>query len=83
MPGDGTTWEAKYEFFTTAPSPPEPFKAGAGWLPSDAASSPSGSRSHPMGGRSRRLSATSLFDAKGAAIEGGGEATGRGVRIDF
>jgi len=34
VPGDGTVWEAKYEFFTTAPTPPEELKAGAGWLPS-------------------------------------------------
>ena len=33
VPGNGTVFEAKYEFFTTAPSPPEQSMAGAGWLP--------------------------------------------------
>src|SRR4026207_587492 len=27
-------FEAKYEFYVTAPAPPEAFKTGAGWLPS-------------------------------------------------
>jgi hypothetical protein len=34
IPGRGNEFEAKYEFFTTAPSPPDQFKTGAGWLPS-------------------------------------------------
>jgi hypothetical protein len=27
-------FEAKYEYFATAPSPPDQFKSGGGWLPS-------------------------------------------------
>ncbi len=83
VPGDGTTWEAKYEFFTTAPTPPEEFKAGAGWLPSGRGVFTERITLAPDGRTYTSAIRYQLFDATGAAIEGGGEATGRGVRIDF
>ena len=83
VPGDGTTWEAKYEFFTTAPTPPEEFRAGAGWLPSGRGVFTERITLAPDGRTYTSAIRYELFDATGAAIEGGGEATGRGVRIDF
>jgi hypothetical protein len=83
VPGDGTVWEAKYEFFTTAPTPPEELKAGAGWLPSGRGVFTERITVAPDGRTFTSTIRYQLFDATGAAIEGGGEATGRGVRIDF
>ena len=83
VPGDGRVWEAKYQFFTTAPSPPEQFKAGAGWLPSGRGVFTERITVAPDGRTFTSAIRYQLFDATGAAIEGGGEATGRGVRIDF
>ena len=83
VPGDGTTWEAKYEFFTTAPTPPEEFRAGAGWLPSGRGVFTERITLAPDGRTYTSAIRYELFDATGAAIEGGGEATGRGARIDF
>ena len=83
VPGNGTVFEAKYEFFTTAPSPPDQFKAGAGWLPSGRGVFTERITVAPDGRTFTSAIRYQLFDAKGASIEGGGEATGRGVRIDF
>jgi hypothetical protein len=81
VPGDGTVFEAKYEFFTTAPLPPD--KAGAGWLPSGRGVFTERITVAPDGRTFTSAIRYQLFDAKGAAIEGAGEATGRGTRIDF
>jgi hypothetical protein len=81
--GDGTMFEAKYEFFTTAQSPPDEFKKGAGWLPSGRGAFTERITVSPDGRTFTSTMRYQLFDAKGAAIAGGGEATGRGTRIDF
>jgi len=83
IPGDGSVFEAKYEFFTTAVSPPEQFNGGAGWLPSGRGVFTERITVAPDGRTFTSTIRYQMFDAKGAAIEGGGEATGRGVRIDF
>ena len=83
VPGDGMTWEAKYEFFTTVPSAPEQFKAGAGWLPSGRGVFTERITLAPDGRTFTSTIRYQLFDAKGAAIDGGGEAIGRAVRIEF
>jgi len=81
--GDGTVFEAKYEFFTTTASPADQFKAGAGWLPSGRGVFTERITVAPAGRTFTSTIRYQLFDAKGATIEGGGEATGRGVRLDF
>ena len=83
IPGDGTTFEAKYEFFTTAASPPDQFKGGAGWLPSGRGVFTERITVAMDGKTFTSVIAYELFDAKGTKIAGGGTATGRGTRIEF
>ena len=83
IPGDGTEFEAKYEFFTTAPSPPDQFKTGAGWLPSGRGVFTERITVAKDGKTFTSVISYELFDAKGTKIPGGGTASGRGTRIDF
>ena len=62
---------------------PEEFKAGAGWLPSGRGVFTERITVAPDGRTFTSTIRYELFDPMGAAIEGAGEATGRGVRIDF
>jgi hypothetical protein len=81
--GDGTVFEAKYEFFTTAPSPPEQFSTGAGWLPSGRGIF---TERITLAADGRTFTSTmryELFDMNGQPIPGGGEGTGKGTRIGF
>ena len=81
--GDGTVFEAKYEFFTTAPSPPEQFTTGAGWLPSGRGIF---TERITLAADGRAFTSTmryELFDVNGQPIPGGGEATSKGTRIGF
>ena len=76
--------EARYEFFTTARSTADDARAAVGWLPSGRgviteiidfnpkASVPKAFTSHIR---------YELFDVNGKPISGGGEATGKAVRI--
>ena len=76
-------FEAKYEFYVTAPAPAEAFKTGAGWLPSG------------RGVFTERITITAdgqgftstiryeAFDPRGTPVAGDGEATGKGQRIRF
>ena len=76
-------FEAKYEFYVTAPSPPEAFKTGAGWLPSGRGVF---TERITIAADSQSFTSTiryEAFDTKGQPAEGGGEATGRGIRIRF
>jgi hypothetical protein len=83
VPGAGNVFEAKYEFFTTVASPPDQFKTGAGWLPSGRGVFTE-QITVAMDGRTfTSVIRYELFDATGAAVTGGGSATGRGTRIDF
>jgi len=83
VPGNGAVFEAKYEFFTTAAPLPEEFKAGAGWLPSGRGVFTERITVAPDGKTFTTTIRYELFDKDGRAVEGGGEAAGRGVRIDF
>ena len=65
------------------PSAPEQFKAGAGWLPSGRGVFTERITLAPDGRTFTSTIRYQLFDAKGAAIDGGGEAIGRAVRIEF
>ena len=76
-------FEAKYEFYVTAPSPPESFKTGAGWLPSGRGVF---TERITIAADSQSFTSTiryQAFDIKGQPVEGGGEATGRAIRIRF
>jgi hypothetical protein len=76
-------FEAKYEFYVTAPSPPEAFKTGAGWIPSGRGVF---TERITLSADGQSFSSTiryEAFDTKGQQVEGGGEATGRATRIRF
>ena len=76
-------YEAKYEFYITAPSPPDAFKTGAGWLPSGRGVFTEKITLAADGKSYTSAIRYEAFDPKGAVMEGGGEATGRGVSIEF
>jgi len=76
-------FEARYEFYVTAPAPPEAFKTGAGWLPSGRGVF---TERVTLAADSNSYTSTikyEAFDVKGQPAEGGGEATGKAVRIRF
>ena len=76
-------FEAKYEYYATAPSDSEAFLKGAGWLPAG----------HGVFTERIKLSADGesftstirydAFDSKGQPVAGGGNARGRSTRIQF
>lgn len=74
-------FEARYEFYVTAPAPPEAFRAGAGWLPSGRGVF---TERITIAADSNSFTSTvkyEAFDVQGQPAAGGGEATGRAVRI--
>jgi len=74
-------FEARYEFYVTAPAPPEAFKAGAGWLPSGRGIF---TERITLAADSNSYTSTikyEAFDVKGHPAAGGGEATGKAVRM--
>jgi hypothetical protein len=76
-------FEAKYEFFSTAPSEPEAFAKGAGWLPAGRGVI---TERITLAADGRTFTSTlryDAFDSKGKPTEGGGEARGRATRIQF
>lgn len=76
-------FEAKYEFYVTAPAPAEAFKAGAGWLPSGRGVFTERITVAADGQSFTSTVKYEAFDPQGKPVAGGGEATGRGVRIGF
>ena len=76
-------FEAKYEFYVTAPAPAEAFKTGAGWLPSGRGVFTERITLAPEGQSFTSTIKYEAFDMKGQPVAGGGDATGRGVRIGF
>lgn len=76
-------FEAKYEFYVTAPSPPEAFKTGAGWLPSGRGVFTERITVAADGQSFTSTIRYEAFDTKAQPAEGGGEATGRATRIRF
>ena len=76
-------FEAKYEFYVTAPAPPDAFKTGAGWLPSGRGVFTERITLAPDGNSFTSTITYEAFGKDGQPAEGGGIATGRGARIAF
>ena len=76
-------FEARYEFYVTAPAPPEAFKTGAGWLPSGRGVFTERITLAPDGNGFTSTIRYEAFDVQGRPVEGGGEATGKAARIQF
>ena len=74
-------FEAKYEFFSTAPSAPDAFKNGAGWNPAGRGVLTERIQVAEDGGTFTSTLTYEAFDMKGATAPGGGNATGRATRI--
>ena len=78
-----TEFEAKYEFYVTAPAPPDAFKTGAGWLPSGRGIF---TERITLSADGRTFTSTityEAFDTHGQPSAGGGTATARAVRIGW
>jgi hypothetical protein len=74
-------FEAKYEFYTTAPAPPADFTRGAGWLPSGRGVL---TERISLAADSQTFRSTVHFEAfgtRGDSVVARGDAHGRGVRI--
>ena len=76
-------FETKYEFYVTAPAPAEAFKTGAGWLPSGRGVFTERITLSADGQGFTSTIRYEAFDPAGKRVAGGGEATGRAVRIGF
>jgi hypothetical protein len=76
-------FEAKYEFYSTAPSPPDAFKGGAGWLPSGRGVF---TERITLSADGQAFTSTIRYEAlgnNGEPVAGSGVARGRAVRIGF
>jgi len=76
-------FEARFEFFSTAPSEVDAFMKGAGWLPSGRGVFTERIEVSPD---AQTFTSTIRYDAIGMhdePLEGGGTARGQGVRIGF
>ena len=78
-----TEFEARYEFYVTASAPPDAFKTGAGWLPSGRGIFTERITLAADGKSFTSVITYEAFDTHGQPADGGGTATGRGVRIGF
>jgi len=76
-------FEAKYEYYTTAPSGPDEFLKGAGWLPAGRGVFTERIALAADGQTFTSTIRYDAFDSKGEPAEGGGEARGRATRIRF
>jgi len=76
-----TEFEAKYEFYVTAPAPPDAFKTGAGWLPSGRGIFTERITLAADGKTFTSSITYEGFDTHGQPIAGGGTATGSAVRM--
>jgi hypothetical protein len=74
-------YEARYEFFSTAPAVAVDFLKGAGWLPAGRGVFTESIRLADDGGTFTSTLRYEPFDANGRPIDGGGTARGRAVRI--
>lgn len=75
------TYEAKYEYYSTAPTEALQFIKGAGWMPAGRGLL---TETITLAADGKSFSSTltfELFDAKGKPAEGGGTAKGSAVRI--
>jgi hypothetical protein len=78
-----TEFEAKYEFYVTAPAPPDAFKTGAGWLPSGRGIF---TERISVAADGKTFTSTITYEAfgtHGEPAEGGGTATAHAVRIGW
>lgn len=74
-------YEVRYEFYLTAPSPPDAFRTGAGWLPAGRGIF---TERITLAPDRQAFTSTIRYEAlgmTGAPAEGGGDASGRAVRI--
>ena len=78
-----TEFEAKYEFYITAPAPPDAFKTGAGWLPSGRGIFIERITLSPDGKTFTSTITYEALDTHGQPIAGGGTAEGHAVRIGW
>jgi hypothetical protein len=75
-------YEAKYEYFSTAPSASDMFKNGAGWLPSGRGVF---TERITLAADGKTFTSTIQYQAlgtRGEPVAGGGEAHGQAVRIE-
>jgi hypothetical protein len=76
-------FEAKYEFYVTAPAAPEEFRKGAGWLPSGRGVFTERIVVAPDGQSFTSTIRYEAFGTRGAPARGGGDARAQAVRIRF
>ena len=76
-------FEAKYEYYATAPAAAAEFMKGAGFPPSGRGVFVERITVSADGQTFTSTMKYDAFDMKGAPIEGGGEAKGKAVRIQF
>lgn len=77
-------FEATYEFFTTqAPAGRDDLAAGLGWVPAGRGRLHEKIRIAADGSSFTSQMTYEVFDARGNPAEGGGTASGRGVRLRF
>jgi hypothetical protein len=76
-------FEAKYEYFATAASPPPDFMKGAGWPPAGRGIFIEKITLAPDGESFVSTIRYEAVDVSGEAVAGGGTARGRGARIRF
>jgi len=74
-------FEAKYEFYSMAPSAPDAFKSGAGWIPAGRGVLTERIKVSDDGNAFTSTIRYEAFDLMGKSIEGGGTATGKASRM--
>jgi len=82
-PVGANTFETKYEFFTTTPSPSDVFKNGGGWLPSGRGLLTERITLAADGRTFTSAVKCEMFGLGGEPVEGSGDAKGRAERIRF
>jgi hypothetical protein len=78
---NASEFEARYEFYSTAPSPPDVFKTGAGWVPSGRGVLTERVHLSNDGNGFTSTIRYDAYDKAGKPAEGGGTGTGRGTRM--
>ena len=76
-------FEAKYEYFSTAPSARDEFLKGAGWLPSGRGIFTESIKLSPDGQSFESTIRYQALDERGEPVQGGGDARGKATRIGF
>ena len=76
-------FEAKYEYFSTAPSAEDEFLNGAGWLPSGRGIFTERIKLSPDGQSFESTIRYHALNARGEPMEGGDDAKGKATRIGF